>query len=64
MNGHFLRALAAVLAGNAVYLLLLPQLPEPVRHAPFQLGYGLVLDFALCWSAFVVLKAARKKVKR
>jgi hypothetical protein len=64
MSDHFLQALAAVLAGNAVYLLLLPQLPEPVRHAPFQLGYGLVLDFLFCWSVFALLQAARKRAKR
>jgi hypothetical protein len=44
-----LRALAAVLAGNVLYLLLLdPRLPEWARHRPFALDPGLVLDFAIC----------------
>jgi hypothetical protein len=38
-----------VLAGNALYLLLLaPRLPEWARHRPFALDPGLLLDFATC----------------
>jgi hypothetical protein len=46
---RLLRALAAVLAGNALYLLLLlPRLPEWARHRPFAVDPGLLLDFAIC----------------
>jgi hypothetical protein len=46
---RLLRALAAVLAGNALYLLLLaPHLPEWARHRPFALDPGLLVDFAIC----------------
>ena len=46
---RLLRALAAVLAGNALYLLLLaPRLPEWARHRPFAADPGLLLDFAIC----------------
>lgn len=46
---RLLRALAAVLAGNALYfLLLVPRLPEWVRHRPFVADPGLLLDFAIC----------------
>jgi hypothetical protein len=44
-----LRALAAVVAGNAVYFCLLaPRLPVAWRHRPFAFDLGLVLDFAIC----------------
>lgn len=53
---RLLRALAAVLAGNALYLLLLaPRLPEWARHRPFALDPGLLVDFAICLAIYVVL---------
>jgi len=51
-----LRALAAVLAGNALYFLLLgPRLPEWAWHRPFALDIGLILDFAICLAVYVAL---------
>jgi hypothetical protein len=45
-----------VLAGNALYLLLLaPRLPEWARHRPFALDPGLLVDFAICLAIYVVL---------
>jgi hypothetical protein len=53
---RLLRALAAVLAGNVLYLLLLaPRLPEWARHRPFALDPGLLLDFALCLAIYMGL---------
>lgn len=44
-----LRALLAVVAGNAVYFLLVaPRLPESARHRPFVPDAGLALDFLIC----------------
>jgi hypothetical protein len=53
----FVHALAAVLAGNAAYFLLLPWLPPSIRHLPFQLDLGLGLDFCFCLLAFLMVKA-------
>jgi hypothetical protein len=51
-----LRALAAVLAGNALYFLLLaPRLPEWAVHRPFRADPGLLLDFLLCSAIYLGL---------
>ena len=52
MFRSFLKSLIAVLAGNAVYfLLLVPRLPAAGRHRPFGLDLGLLIDF---WACLVV----------
>jgi len=52
---NFLHALAAVLAGNVVYFLLLPHLPPAARHVPFQMDLGLAVDGCLCLVFYVFL---------
>jgi hypothetical protein len=44
--------LIAVLAGNAVYFLLMPYLPARLQHRPFQQDLGLVIDFLVCFAFF------------
>jgi hypothetical protein len=52
------RALVAVLAGNALYfLLLLPALPSWARHRPFALDAGLLADFLVCVAIYLGLGA-------
>jgi len=53
---NFVHALVAVLAGNAAYFLLVRYLPPQVRHVPFRMDLGLVVDFWLCLVAFGVMK--------
>jgi hypothetical protein len=53
---NFIHALAAVLAGNAAYFLLLRHLPPQARHVPFQIDLGLVVDFWFCLVAFGLIK--------
>ena len=48
MGRNFFESLVAVLTGNAVYFLLMPHLPEQVRHNPQRLDFGLLLDFCIC----------------
>lgn len=57
---NFLDALAAVLAGNAIYYLLMPHLPAAARHGRFKEDLGLLLDFAICSMIFVIVKYARR----
>jgi hypothetical protein len=57
----FVQALAAVLAGNAAYFLLLPFLPASARHLPFRFDLGLVVDFWFCLVAFGVIKAFSRR---
>ena len=57
---NFLQALAAVVLGNLVYFSLTPSLPPAVRHRPFQLDLGTLLDFWFCVVAYGLIRTARK----
>ena len=48
-------ALLAVLLGNIVYFLLLPQLPEVLRHQPMRIDPGLGLDLFFCLALWLGL---------
>lgn len=52
---RWLLALLAILAGNVIYLLLLPVLPPAARHAPFRFDRGLAADFVLCVAMYLLL---------
>ena len=56
MTSSFLQSLAAVLAGNAAYFLLMPVLPLPARHVPFQMDLGLMVDGFLCVVAWGIIR--------
>lgn len=63
---NFLHALVAVLAGNAVYLLLEKHLPLAARHEVFKFDLGMVVDFWFCLVAFGIVKGVanwRRKAK-
>jgi hypothetical protein len=57
---NFLDALAAVLAGNAIYFLMMPHLPRVMRHSLFKEDWGLLVDFAVCAVIFIAVKIARR----
>jgi hypothetical protein len=57
---NFLDALAAVLAGNAIYFVLMPHLPRVMRHFLFKEDLGLLVDFAICTIIFLAVKIARR----
>jgi hypothetical protein len=55
-KARVLRALAAVLAGNTLYFLLLTRvLPTWARHRPFGLDPGLLVDFVVCLGIYLGL---------
>lgn len=56
VSANFLHALAAVLAGNAAYFLLMPYLPPGARHSIFKLDWGLAVDFWFCLVIFGAIK--------
>ena len=57
MTPRLLHALVAVVAGNAIYfVLLLGRLPAWLRHRPFTLDAGLALDFVICVAIFLALR--------
>lgn len=57
---NFLQSLAAVLAGNLVYFLLMPHLPLAARHNPERLDLGVVVDFWFCLVFLGVIKTFSK----
>ena len=58
---NFLEALLAVLAGNAIYFLLMPHLPRLARHSLFREDWGLLVDFCICAAIFAGMKLMRRK---
>ena len=54
-------ALAAILAGNALYFLVLsPRLPGAWQHRPFAIDLGWGLDFLLCAALYLLLHYGRQ----
>ena len=60
---NFLDALAAVLAGNAIYFLSMPHLPRAIRHSLFREDWGLLVDFAFCAIIFVGVKLVFRRAR-
>jgi hypothetical protein len=56
---NLLEALLAVIVGNMAYFFLAPSLHLP-RHRPFQLDWGLIVDFWFCVVAYGVIRTARR----
>jgi hypothetical protein len=57
MKRNFLQALLAVVAGNAMYfVLLMPHLPPAARHGVGQLDLGLGIDFLLCAALYLLVR--------
>ena len=61
---NFLQSLAAVLAGNLVYFLIMPYLPAAARHRPPHLDLGVLVDFWICLVFFGAIKTLTKWGKR
>ena len=53
---NFLEALIAVVAGNAIYFLLMPHLPAALRHSWLKEDGGLLVDFGICTAIFAAVK--------
>jgi hypothetical protein len=61
---NFLQSLAAVLAGNIVYFLVMPYLPPAARHNPAHLDLGVIVDFWFCLVFLGAIKTFTKWGKR
>ncbi|MBZ5569889.1 MAG: hypothetical protein LAN64_18825 [Acidobacteriia bacterium] len=60
-----MKALIAVVVGNAIYfLLLMPLLPPAGRHGIARLDFGLLIDFWVCLLAFGVIELIVKVRRR
>jgi hypothetical protein len=53
---NFLEALFAVVAGNAIYFLLMPHLPSAAQHSWLKEDWGLAVDFGICTAIFIAVK--------
>jgi hypothetical protein len=56
---NFVEALCAIILGNIAYFILVPAVRLP-RHRPFQMDWGLVVDFWLCVVAYGLIRTARR----
>jgi hypothetical protein len=61
---NFVQSLIAVLAGNAVYFLLMPHLPPAARHDPARLDLGMLVDFWICVVFLGAIKTFTKRGRR
>ena len=56
LTRNLLEAAVAVIAGNAIYFLVLwPHLPERARHGVYRLDLGLLVDFWVCAVCFGII---------
>jgi hypothetical protein len=53
---NWMKMLLAVLLGNLIYFLILPQLPDELRHHIFRVDVGLILDMATCAIIYVLIR--------
>lgn len=61
---NFLQSLAAVLAGNIVYFLVMPYLPQAAQHNPAHFDLGVLVDFWFCLVFLGAIKTVSKWGKR
>ena len=54
------QSLLAVVIGNAVYFLLMPELPRLARHTTFRFDLGLVVDFWICLVMYGLLEFIKR----
>jgi len=61
MARRWIESLLAVVAGNALYfLVLMPRLPAWLVHEPFKLDAGLALDFVLCAALYLLARGSAR----
>ena len=61
-SGIWLEYLAAILAGNAIYFLLVePFLPPSLQHVPFRVDAGLGIDFLVCAGVLLLIRGWRRR---
>jgi len=59
MKHRLWRYLLAVLIGNAVYFAIVSYLPERAQHQPYQVDWGLAVDFWICLVVFGMIRLIR-----
>jgi hypothetical protein len=59
MKHTFWRSLIAILAGNAIYFGIERFLPPKAQHQPFQIDWGLAVDFWICVACYGIVRLIR-----
>ena len=59
MKRNFWRSLVSVVAGNAIYFSLMRYLPPRGQHQPFQIDWGLAVDFWVCLFCYGLVRMIR-----
>ncbi len=62
MSRNFVESLVAVLGGNVVYFVLMPELPAVIRHAPQSIDLGLLVDFGFCAIVLGCVRALSRRI--
>ncbi len=57
---NFWQSLVAVVVGNGIYFLLMPDLPRRARHTTFRFDLGLVVDFWICLVIYGLLELFKR----
>jgi hypothetical protein len=58
------KAMLPVLLGNLAYFSVMPRLPASLRHVPFRLDLGLLVDCCVCTIAFILVNVAWRRRDR
>ena len=56
---RLLRYLIAIILGNIIYFLLMPHLPPKAQHQPFQMDWGVAVDFWICVACYGIVRLIR-----
>ena len=57
--------LVAILAGNGIYFAVLhPTLPPSLRHEPYRVDAGLLIDFACCVLVYAAIRLGSRHARR
>jgi len=59
MPVNLAQALCAIILGNLAYFFIGPRLHLP-RHRPFQMDWGLVVDFWFCVVVYGLIRSAKR----
>ena len=59
MKHRLVRYLIAVVAGNAIYFSIEKFLPPRAQHQPFQIDWGLAIDFWICVVCYGIVRLIR-----
>lgn len=62
---RWIEYLVAILAGNGIYFAVLhPALPPSLRHEPYRIDAGLLIDFACCVLVYAAIRMGARHARK